>query len=193
MRTGAPRPVIDVPLPAHLIVGRIRRAHGIRGEVVVEALTDDAEATFAVGRRLVAGTTTGEVVSDDAPAPHELTIRRASPFKNGWILRFEEIGDRNAAEQWRDRYLLMPSAGTGTESSGEVFYHDLIGMRVERTDGREVGRVTALYEVPQGVLLEIETPHGSAMLPYAPPMVVKADVERATLIVDPPAGLLEEE
>lgn len=182
-----------MPLPAHLIVGRIRRAHGIRGEVVVEALTDDAEANFAVGRRLIAGTTTGDVLRDDAPAPHELTIRRAAPFKNGWILRFEEITDRNAAERWRDRYLLMASTGTTSRSSGDVFYHDLIGMRVQRTDGRDVGRVTALYEVPQGVLLEIETSRGSTMLPYMPPMVVKADVERGTLIVDPPAGLLDEE
>ena len=44
-------------VPAHLIVGRVRRAHGIRGEVVVEVLTDDAQVQFAVGRRLLAGTT----------------------------------------------------------------------------------------------------------------------------------------
>jgi 16S rRNA processing protein RimM len=178
--------------PAHVIVGRVRRAHGIRGEVVVEVLTDDAKKQFAVGRRLLAGTTSGDIAPRDGPLPHQLTIRRAAPFKNSWILRFAEIADRNEAEQWRDRYLLVPGPEAAPADTGEVFYHDLIGMRVERTDGREVGRVTALYEVPQGVLLEVATEHGSAMLPYGPPLVVRAELDRQTLVIDPPAGLLED-
>jgi 16S rRNA processing protein RimM len=182
-----------MPVPAHLIVGRVRRAHGIRGEVVVEVLTDDAEEQFAVGRRLLAGTTQGDVAPADTPPPHELTIRRATPFKNSWILRFAEIAGRNEAEQWRDRYLLIPGPDAVLDNTGEVFYHDLIGMRVERIDGRELGRVTALYEVPQGVLVEVATEHGSTMLPYRAPLVVRADLGRRTLVVDPPAGLLEDE
>jgi 16S rRNA processing protein RimM len=180
-------------VPAHLIVGRVRRAHGIRGEVVVEVLTDDAEAQFAVGRRLLAGTTRGDLASADTPPPHELTIRRATPFKNSWILRFAEIADRSDAEQWRDRYLLVPGPEGASGDPGGVFYHDLIGMRVERIDGREVGRVTTLYEMPQGVLLEVATEHGSAMLPYRSPPVVRAELDRRTLIIDPPAGLLNDE
>jgi 16S rRNA processing protein RimM len=179
-------------VPAHVIVGRVRRAHGIRGELVVEALTDDAEAQFAVGRRLLVGTITGELLPPDAPGPRAVTVRRATPFKGGWIVRFTEIPDRTAAELWRDRYLLVPGAEVALPASGEVFYHDLIGMRVERIDGRDVGRVVALYEVPQGVLIEVETPRGLAMLPYHPPMVVHADLARSTLIVDPPPGLLDD-
>jgi 16S rRNA processing protein RimM len=180
-------------VPAHLIVGRVRRAHGIRGEVVVEALTDSAETCFAVGQRVLAGTAGGELPPAEAPGPRELTIRRAAPFKNGWILRFAEITDRTSAELWRDRYLLVPAGEVTPPSAGEIFYHDLIGMRVERVDGREIGHIAALFEAPQGVLLEIETPRGSTMLPYGPPMVVRVDVERAAVIVDPPAGLLDDE
>jgi 16S rRNA processing protein RimM len=182
-----------MPVPAHLIVGRVRRAHGIRGEVVVEALTDDGEVCFAVGRRLLAGTMTGELPPPDAPGDRELTIRRAAPFKGAWILRFAEIGDRSAAEQWRDRYLLVPAGEVAPPSADQIFYHDLIGMRVERPDGREVGRVAALYDLPQGVLLDIETPQGSTMLPYGPPMVVRVELERRTVIVDLPAGLLDDD
>jgi len=189
---GAQRPSADVSLPAHVIVGRVGRAPGIRGELVVEALTDDAENQFAIGRRLLVGTITGELPAPDAAPPREVTISQATPFKRGWILRFAEIPDRTTAEQWRDRYLLVPGPEVALPVSGEVFYHDLIGMRVERTDGRDVGRVVALYEVPQGVLLEVETPRGLAMLPYHPPMVVHADVARGRLTVDPPPGLLDD-
>jgi len=182
-----------VVLPAHLIVGRVRRAHGIRGELVVEALTDDGEIQFAVGRRLLAGTIGGELAAADTPPPHELTIRRAVPFKGGWILRFSEIADRNEAELWRDRYLLVPSPEVAPPAEGEVFYHDVIGMQVERVDGREIGRVIGLYELPQGVLLEVETGRGgTAMVPYRPPIVVHADLARRTLVIDPPAGLLDD-
>lgn len=159
---------------------------------MVEVLTDDAEEQFAVGRRLLAGTTQGDVAPADTPPPHELTIRRATPFKNSWILRFAEIADRNEAEQWRDRYLLVASPAGAPSDTGEVFYHDLIGMRVERIDGRELGHVTALYEVPQGLLVEVATAHGTTMLPYRSPLVVRADLARRALVVDPPAGLLED-
>jgi 16S rRNA processing protein RimM len=184
---------VTAPVPAHLIVGRVRRAHGIRGEVVVEALTGDAERYFAVGRRLLAGTTGGDVQASDAASPRELTIRRATPFKGGWILRFAEIPDRTSAEVWRERYLLVPADEVAAPSADEVFFHDLIGMRVERLDGREVGCVAALYEVPQGVLLEVQTARGNAMLPYGPPIVVRVELERKTVIVDPPPGLLDED
>lgn len=182
-----------MPAPAHLIVGRVRRAHGIRGEMVVEELTDDADAQFAVGRRLLAGTTEGEVAPLEAP-PRELTIRRATRFKNGWILRFAEIPDRTTAEEWRDRYLLVPTPEVAPPAADEIFYHDLIGMRVEDLDGHELGRVRGLYEVVHGILLEIEKGGAStAMIPYGPPIVVRAELERRTLVVNPPAGLLDVE
>ena len=76
-------------------------------------------------------------------------------------MRFEEIADRNAAEQWRDRYLLVPGPEAAARDPGEVYLPRPGRMRVERSDGRELGRVEALYEVPQGVLLEVATDHGS--------------------------------
>jgi 16S rRNA processing protein RimM len=165
----------------------VRHAHGIRGEVLVESITDDPDAVFAAGRQLVAGTVTGEV-AEDAPI---LTVRRASPHKGGWILRLEEIADRTAAEPWRDRYLLAPAAALTPPAAGEVYFHELVGLRVERADGGAVGTVAAWFDLPHGLLLEVSTPAGAVMLPYRPELITRVDVERGTIVVDPPPGFLD--
>lgn len=177
--------------PEYVIVGRVRNAHGIRGEVVVEPLTGDPDTVFAVGRQLVAGTADGAVAAGESPGPRALTIRRSVPFKGGWILRFEEIHDRTAADLWRTRYLLLPSSSLAPPAPGEIYFHDLVGLRVERVDGAELGRVDAFYEMPQGLVLEVRTPAGTTMLPYRPEVVSHVDLDRRTLVVDPPDGLFE--
>lgn len=188
---GAARAPTDVVAPAYMIVGRVRKAHGIRGELVVESLTADPAVLFAVGARLLAGTAEGELVAADHPGPRELTVRRAKPFKGGWILRLAEIGDRTAAELWRSRYLLVPADAVTPPTQDEVYFHDLVGLRVERTDGAEIGHVEALYEVPQGILLEVRTATGTTMLPYRPEVVERVDMARRAMVVDPPDGLLD--
>lgn len=178
--------------PQYLIVGRIRRAHGIRGEVVVEGLTGDPERHFSVGAQLLAGTVTGEVPDPaGTPGPHTLTVRRVVPFKGGWILRLAEISDRNAAEVWRDRYLLVPAGDATPPAADEVYYHDLLGMRIEDVSGHALGTVAELYEVPQGVLLEVDTGAGRVMVPYRAEVVRSADLTRRVLVVDPPEGLFD--
>lgn len=177
--------------PEYVIVGRVRKAHGIRGEVVVEALTDDPVVHFAVGGRLVAGARDGTLPGDATPGARELTIRRATPFKGGWIVRFAEIADRTAAEQWRERYLLVPATDLAPLAPGEIYYHELVGLTVELGDGTRVGRVEAFYEVPQGLLLEVGTDRGAVMLPYRPELVLRVDVERRALVVNPPVGMFE--
>src|SRR5215208_722879 len=124
--------------PEYAIVGRVRKAHGVRGELVVEPYTSAPEVLFASGARVVAGTVDGDV----ARGAPELSVRKASPFKGGLIVAFAEISDRNADE-------LSPPA------DDEVFQHQLIGMRVERVDGAVLGTVSALYELPQGLMLEV--------------------------------------
>lgn len=181
-----------MPAPAHMIVGRIRNAHGIRGEVVVESLTSEPAARFAVGRRLIAGTVTGELGKADAPGPHALTIRHAKPFKGGWILRFDEFADRNVADLWRGRYLLVDSSEVAPPAVDEVYFHDLVGLHVEWRDGGALGRVEALHEMPQGLVLEVSTARGTVMLPYRPEVVTSVDLGRRALVVDPPAGLIED-
>lgn len=172
----------------YYLVGRVRRAHGIRGEVVVEALTDAPAAIFAAGRRVFAGTTAGELAPDRA----ELRVHHASPFKGGWIVGFDGIDDRSTAEQWRERYLLVPEDEVTLPEDGEVFIHDLIGMRVVRSGGETIGEVSEIFELPQGFVMEVQrTDRAPVLLPYDAHTVRAVDVAQRVIEVDPVEGLVD--
>ncbi len=175
------------PRPEQVIVGRVRKAHGVRGEVVVESLTDDPATVFGVGRRLLPGDVSGEI----SPSDPELHIRRSTPFKGGWILRLSEITTRTEAELWRDRYLLVPASELAPLADDEVYYHDLVGLRVQLAGGEAVGHVEALFEVPQGLVLDVRTERGTVLVPYRPEVVTSVDVAQGTIVIDPPSGLFD--
>lgn len=172
-----------------LVVGRVRRAHGIRGEVVVELITDEPDAVFAPGCRVFAGTVTGAPAKD----PLELHVTHASPFKGGLIVLFAEIPDRNAAETWRDRYLLVPASELSEPDEDEVYIHDLPGMRVVHVDGHAVGEVIDVYELPQGLALELRRAdrEGTVIIPFDERTVTAMDAAARTITIDPVEGLLD--
>src|SRR5690242_5066609 len=134
-----------------IIVGRVRKAHGIRGELVVEPITDAPEVIFAPGRRVLAGTVGGDL----APGGRELHVETTSRFKEGLIVGFREIADRTAAELWRDRYFLVPRGEVPALDEGDVYVHELLGMRVELESGERVGEIVATYELPQGLDIDV--------------------------------------
>jgi 16S rRNA processing protein RimM len=170
------------------LVGRVRRAHGIRGELVVESLTDAPDAIFAPGRRVFAGTREGDL----APGQPEMKILRSSPFKGGWIVAFDGIGDRTAAETWRDRTLLLPEDEVEPPSEDEIFIHDLVGMRVLRVSGEELGEVSEVFELPQGLVIEVQRERAKpVLLPFNDQTVTAVDTEQRVIHVDPIDGLVE--
>ena len=183
------------------IVGRVRKAHGIRGELVVEALTNEPAAVFAAGRRLFGGTPEGRPlsVSGDprrAGAPLVVTVAHATPFKGGWIVRVQELADRTAAEAWRERTLLAPLAELPPPSGDQVYLHELVGMRVVRGQGEaraDVGEVVDYYELPHALMLEVKRADTGALVlvPYRPEIVVEVDTQARVVTLDPPEGLLE--
>ncbi|HVE78416.1 MAG TPA: ribosome maturation factor RimM [Gemmatimonadaceae bacterium] len=173
--------------PAHVIVGRVRNAHGIRGELVVEPITDAPDAVFASGRRLFAGTMRGDL----SPKGETLTVRGARPFKGGWIVAFAEIADRTTAESWRERYFLLPRDELEPPAEGEVYLHELLGMTVEER-GRVLGRVKDYYELPQGLVLDVALDAGgTVMVPYTEGVVRTVAAAERRLVVELPPGLLE--
>jgi 16S rRNA processing protein RimM len=176
-----------VATPEYVIVGRIRKAHGIRGELVVEPLTDAPDAVFAPGRRVFAGTVEGAL----DPARRELHVVAARPFKGGRIVTFREIADRAEAERWRDRYLLLPLDELEPPGADEIFIHDLPGMQVVLASGAVVGVIRELFQLPQGLVMDVDDGARGVMIPYSPAVVVAVDVERRVVTVEPPAGLLE--
>jgi 16S rRNA processing protein RimM len=177
--------------PAFIIVGRVRKAHGIRGEVVVELITDAPDAIFASGRRVFAGTVSGDL----APARLELHVASARPFNDGLLVGFAEVPDRTAAESWRGRYLLVPAGEVPAPDDDEVYVHELLGMRVELVGGEPLGTVDATYELPQGLAIDVRraAPRETetVMLPYDDRTIASVDKAARTIVVTPPEGLLE--
>jgi 16S rRNA processing protein RimM len=177
--------------PAFIIVGRVRKAHGIRGEVVVETITDAPDAIFASGRRVFAGTATGEL----APNRLELHVASVRPFNEGYLVGFAEVPDRTAAESWRGRYLLLPADEVAPPADDEVYVHELVGMRVQLPGGQPVGTVEETYDLPQGLAIDVrlEAPREkeTVMLSYDERTIASVDREARTIVVTPPDGLLE--
>ncbi len=182
------------------MVGRVRNAHGIRGDLVVEAITDAPAVIFAAGRRLFVGTPDGAAYPDrgrvpsSTPRPRTVVVRRASPFKGGLIVKFAEIDDRTEAELWRDRTLLLPVDELPPPGDDEVYHHDLIGMRVELRSGLHVGDVDALFELPHGLVLDVlraAPATGTVAILYRPEMIAEVDTARRVIVLDPPEGLLD--
>ncbi|MEA2764269.1 MAG: rRNA processing protein RimM [Gemmatimonadaceae bacterium] len=185
-----------MPGPEYAIVGLIRKAQGIRGEVVVEPLTDKPDVVFASGSRVFAGTTDGELATArDVRGEEEtptLTITRAQPFKKGLIIQFEELQDRDSAELWRGRYLLAPFSELPPLQGDEVYLHDLTGMKVVTPAGAPIGEVISFYELPQGVMLEVKTSRGAVLVPYRAEIIVRTDLEARAIVMDDKLGLLDD-
>jgi len=183
--------------PEYAIVGLIRKAQGIRGEVVIEPLTDKPDVVFASGSRVFAGTPSGDLASirdvkgeDETPT---LTIAESKPFKKGLIVRFEELQDRDSADLWRGRYLLARFTELPPLQEDEVYLHDLIGMSVVSVTGERFGAVTTFYELPQGIMLDVNTARsGIVMIPYRPEIIVRTDIGARTIVVNDTLGLFDD-
>ena len=167
-----------------VIVGRIRRSHGVIGVVVVEPMTASAQEVFTVGRALVAGTVKGEA----AVPERMLHIEMAEPFQGGFRVQFREIADRDEADRWRNRHVLSPRSDLPEPDENEIYLHDLVGLTVENLDGQPIGRVEAYYELPHDVMVEVARETDSVMVPYR--FVTEVDLEGQRLVVAPPEGLL---
>jgi 16S rRNA processing protein RimM len=172
----------------YTIVGRIRKPHGIHGELFVDTMCSDPGAIFAPGKSVVAGDNAGELLGG---AVREMAVMRARPFKGELLVTFRDINDRNTAEEWRQRFLLVLTSQLPEPADGEVWVHELIGMCVNHVNGEHVGEVSGVDELPQGLMLEVKTARGASSVPFVDAIVVGVDREGRTLTIDPPQGLLE--
>lgn len=183
-----------MPDNAFAIIGRIRKPQGIRGDVTVELLTDEPERFFAPGSRVFAGTISGDIANHPSDrlnplSRQELRVEQASPYRGGLIVKFDVMPDRTAAELWRQRYLLVPADEITPPGDNEVFMHELIGMRVRGDDGTELGEVTGMYELPQGLTLEVKREGGDVLVPYRPSVVREVDLDERVVLVEMSSGL----
>lgn len=170
----------------YLIVGRIRKPHGVRGELVVGLESDHPERIFTPGRVLLLG-------DDQArPGTGSLTIERARPFKDGMLVKTRELTVLDAGvELLRGRTLLIREEEAAPLEDDEIFYHQLVGLKVV-VGGKEVGTVRDVFPTAAADLLQVMRPGGRELLvPFSGEFVVRWDVEGGVLEMDPPAGLLE--
>lgn len=142
-------------------MGRVKRAHGVRGALLIEPQSDAPGVIFTPGRVVYGGSADGRAVGEVT-----LTITDARPAQLGWIVMFEGITDRNIAELWRGRTLHIAAADAPVPSEDEVYLHDLMQLTVHAHDGAVVGRVRDVYDAPQGWLLEVATPRGARLVPW---------------------------
>jgi 16S rRNA processing protein RimM len=164
----------------YVVVGRVGRAHGLRGEVFVEPRTDEPDRRFAAGQ--VLRTATGS-----------LTVAATRLHSGKLVVRFEEIGDRNAAEAARGTELTCLIDPAETPEDPEEFYdHQLVGLRVETPTGEAVGDLVRVQHGAAQDLLVIRTPQREVLFPFVGALVPEVDVPGGRVVIDDRPGLLDE-
>jgi 16S rRNA processing protein RimM len=177
-----------VSAPELVIVGRLRKSHGLRGEILVEPITDAPAEVFSAGRRLFAGDAEGNPLPD----PPELIVRESRPHAKGLLLvRFEELRDRDDASRWTNRYLFSPAAELSPPAEGEVYQHELAGMQVVLESGEVVGTVSDVYELPQGLAIDVRRAAGTVLIPFNDAFIHEVRRSERTVVIAPPPGLLD--
>jgi 16S rRNA processing protein RimM len=167
-----------VSVEEYVVVGRIGRAHGLRGEVFVEPRTDEPERRFATGQILRTGT-------------GSLTVAGSRIHSGKLVVRFEEIDGRDAAEAARGTELTCPVDPTERPEDPEEFYdHQLVGLRVETVDGELVGELELVQHGAAQDLLVIRTPEREVLFPFVAAFVPEVDVAGGRIVIDDRAGLL---
>ncbi|GAA1474909.1 Ribosome maturation factor RimM [Corynebacterium felinum] len=164
-----------------LMIGRVVKSHGIKGEVAVEITTDEPEIRFAVGEVLK---------GKQGKKEHSLTIAAARVHQGRLLIKFEEVPDRTTADTLRGTQFWAPPLELEDEEEG--FYdHELEGLKVLR-DGEVIGEVTGVMHGPAGEILEVELKGGKEVLiPFVHDIVPEVDLEQGTCTITPPEGLLE--
>ena len=165
----------------HVVVGRIGRAHGLKGEVSVEPRTDEPERRFADGAVLTAATGT-------------LTVASTRLHQGRLLVRFAEIEGRDAAEGARGTELTVAISPDETpEDPAEFYDHQLVGLRIETVDGTHVGELVRVEHNAAQDLLVIRTPHGEALFPFVTALVPEVDVVGGRIVLDDRPGILREQ
>ncbi|HEX9032022.1 MAG TPA: ribosome maturation factor RimM [Streptosporangiaceae bacterium] len=170
-----------------LVVGRVGRPHGLRGEVTVEVRTDDPDQRFAAGSTL----------ATDPAGRGPLTVAGSHWHSGRLLVRFAGCEDREAAEALRGTVLVIDADDLAPLSDPEEFYdHDLIGLRVRTVAGEQVGSVTDVLHHGQDLLVIAGAgPHSGAeiLVPFVAAIVPEVDVAAGMVVIDPPPGLLDPE
>ncbi|GHH67719.1 ribosome maturation factor RimM [Streptosporangium violaceochromogenes] len=167
-----------------LVIGRIGRPHGLRGDVSVEVRTDDPDRRFAPGA----------VLATDPASAGPLVVESRRGHSGTLLVRFAGVTDRDRAEALRGTVLVIDSEDIPPPDDPDEFYdHQLIGLRVLTPAGERVGEVSDVLHHGQDLLVVRREGAGGAevYVPFVKALVPVIDLEAGTLVVDAPPGLLD--
>jgi 16S rRNA processing protein RimM len=168
-----------------LLVGRVGRPHGIRGEVHMQVHTDDPDLRFAAG----------SVLATEPAARGPLTVASSRWHSGRLLVTFAGYDDRDSAEDLRGTLLVMDSADVGPPEDPEEFHdYQLVGLEVRTVAGVPVGVVADVLHQGQDLLV-VQPPSGRPgdpiLVPFVAAIVPQVDVAAGRLVIDPPTGLLD--
>ncbi|RKE63215.1 MULTISPECIES: ribosome maturation factor RimM [Microbacterium] len=176
------------PARTQLRVGRLVKAHGLKGALKLELYTDDPDGRFVTG-----ATFTLQVPEASPWHGKTVTVREFRWMNSHPVLFLEDVNDRDAAESLVKAILWVDQDGDATAEDDAWFDHQLVGLDVVR-DGQKVGRIARVDHFPAQDLLIVQRDGDDTevLVPFVKAIVPEVDVAAGRVIVTPPAGLFEE-
>lgn len=163
-----------------VVIGRIGRPHGVRGEVTIEVRTDEPDRHFVAGNVLL--------VEGGQP----LTIETAKWHSGRLIATFAGFADRTAAESLRNTILEAERADDERPEDPDEFYdYQLVGLHVVTTAGEAVGIVSDVLHLPAQDVLSVTSGDREILVPFVSAVVPQVDLDARRIVIDPPPGLLD--
>lgn len=170
-----------------LRVGRLVKAHGLKGALKLELYTDDPQGRFTTG-----ATFTLQVPESSAWHGKSLTVREFRLMNGHPVAFFEGVDDRDAAEGLVKAILWIDADATAQPTEEDAWYdHQLVGLDVVR-DGVSIGTIVRVDHMPAQDLLIIKAGENEVMVPFVAAIVPEVDIAAGRVTVTPPPGLFEE-
>jgi 16S rRNA processing protein RimM len=170
-----------------LVVGRVAKAHGVTGEVVVDVRTDDPDARFTAGKTLRARASRGG-------GERDVVIETVREHGGRLLLRLAGVTDRDTADTLRGTLFIVDSAELPPISEPDEYYdHQLEGLGVRTVDGQDVGTVAEVLHTAGGELLAVRAGGDGAevLVPFVSAIVTSVSLTDRIIEIDPPDGLLD--
>lgn len=169
-------------LPDFIVIGRIAKAHGIRGALKVEPLTDDPER-FRLLEKV------GLSFDDRPPTFFKINdLRIGTKFI---ILSLEGIQDRNEAEKWKRAYLEIPQSQRMPLPEGQYYYFELLDLLVKTTQGELLGKIVDIISSPANDVYVVQSDDKEVLIPAIPDVIKNIDIESGVMTIHLLDGLLD--
>ncbi|MFD2421334.1 ribosome maturation factor RimM [Amycolatopsis pigmentata] len=167
-----------------VVVGRVAKAHGVRGELAVELRTDSPEERFHEGAALTWRRRDGST--------GQFTVAAVRPHGGRLLVTFDQVATREAADEMRGALLLADTEDLPPIQDPDEFYdHQLEGLHAEFTDGKPAGTVLEVVHSPGGELLSVDHEGRTVLVPFVREIVPVVDIAGGRVVLDPPEGLLD--